>query len=98
MRYQERVRRDWTASLRLGIKYSIAQVNNELIKECRDEISGEIQVRHNVSGNLLSSESVADPSSPVPTSLHPIHVVVTWICSAPPHHAPLLHAPLRSLT
>ena len=77
MRYQEWVRQDWTASLRLGIKYSITQVNNKLIKECRDEISGEIQARHNVSGNLLSSKSIADPFSPILTWLCPIHVVFT---------------------
>ena len=49
MRYQERVRRDWTANLKAGTPYSITQVNNELIKDCRDEISGEIQAKHNVS-------------------------------------------------
>ena len=77
MRYQEQVRQDWTASLRLGIKYCIAQVNNELSKECRNKISGEIQARHNISGNLLSSKNVADPFSLILTLLRPIPVVFT---------------------
>ena len=49
MRYQERVRRDWTSNLKTGATYLINQVNNELMKEHRDEISSEIQASYNVS-------------------------------------------------
>ena len=63
MRYQEWVRRDWTASLRSGTTYSIAQVNNKLIKECREEISGKIQARHNVSPDILSTRGTTNTSN-----------------------------------
>ena len=50
LRYQDRVRRDWISHLRAGTPaYSIAQVNDELLKECRDDISNEVQARNNVS-------------------------------------------------
>ena len=49
MRYQDRVRRDWVAHLRTGNPYSIAKVNNDLMKEYRDDIRNEAQARNNVS-------------------------------------------------
>ena len=49
MRYQDRVRRDWVAHLRSGDPYSIAKVNDDLMKEFRDEIRNEIQAKNNVS-------------------------------------------------
>lgn len=49
MRYQSRVRRDWTEKLRTGNPYSIANVNDGLMKECPEEIRNEAQARNNVS-------------------------------------------------
>lgn len=49
MRYQSRVRRDWIARLRTGDSYSIAAVNDDLMREYRDEIRNEEQARNNVS-------------------------------------------------
>ena len=48
MRYQARVRRDWVENLRSGNPYSIATVNNDLMKEYREEIRNEVQARNNV--------------------------------------------------
>jgi hypothetical protein len=57
MRYQSRVRRDWVINLRSGNPYSIAEVNDELMKEFRDEIGNEVQAGNNVS-SLPSSQRV----------------------------------------
>jgi hypothetical protein len=49
MRYQNRVRRDWTINLKAGNPYSIAQVNDDLMKEFREEIRNEAQAKNDVS-------------------------------------------------
>jgi len=49
MCYQDKVWRNWVSSLRAGKPYSIAEVNNELMKEYRDDIRNEVQARNNVS-------------------------------------------------
>ena len=86
MRYQERVRRDWTASLRSGTTYSIAQVNNKLIKECREEISGEIQARHNVSLDILSTDNTTDTFNALFTPSNCVDDI--WLRSATLRSAP----------
>jgi hypothetical protein len=49
MRYQDRVRRDWTARLSSGAPYRISEVNEDLMKELRDEIKNEEQAMISVS-------------------------------------------------
>ena len=54
LRYQDRVRRDWTSCLKT-VAYSIAEVNNDLMKEFRDEIRNEVQAKNDVSVLRFSS-------------------------------------------
>ena len=54
MRYQDRVRHDWTAALSSGLPYRISEVNDDLMKEIRDEIRNEDQAKNNVSRMLPS--------------------------------------------
>jgi hypothetical protein len=51
MRYQDRVRRDWTSRLKTDA-YSISEVNDNLMKEFRDDIRNEVQAKNNVSACL----------------------------------------------
>ena len=53
MHYQEQVHCDWTSNIKNGTPYQITQVNNKLIKEFREQIGSEIQVRNNVSLNYF---------------------------------------------
>ncbi|KAF9789218.1 hypothetical protein BJ322DRAFT_1017925 [Thelephora terrestris] len=46
MRYQDRVRRDWTSRLKTDA-YSISEVNDNLMKEFRDDIRNEVQAKNN---------------------------------------------------
>ena len=57
MRYQDRVRRDWTARLSNGDPYRISEINDDLMKEIRDEIRNEDQARNNVSFSPSCFES-----------------------------------------
>ena len=105
MQYQERIRRDWTVSLKSGTTYSIAKVNNELIKECREDISGEIQARYNVSLKFISQlGNMADNSF-----LRTIYVLITpptlwsallcpaWLFFTLPHSSLSCPTPLHML-
>ena len=96
MRYQEQVRPDWTASLRLGATYSIAQVNNELIKECREEIGGKIQARHNVSLNISSEENITNTSVPHLTSSKPCYQYLALLHSTVPLHSTVLRSAFQT--
>jgi hypothetical protein len=58
LRYQARVRRDWVDRLRTGHPYSIASVNEDLIKEYRDEIGNEDQAKNNVSFSFVICHSL----------------------------------------
>ena len=49
LRYQEKVRRDWTQALRRGKLYSIGTVNDILLREFHQQIGMEIQAKNNVS-------------------------------------------------
>ena len=52
MRYQEKVRKNWTTLVRDGSPYSIARINNDLLKEYQRQIGLEIMARNNVSPKL----------------------------------------------
>ena len=49
MRYQEKVRRNWTQALKTGNPYSIGTVNDELLREYQRQIAIEILAKNNVS-------------------------------------------------
>ena len=57
MRYQDRVQRDWTARLSNGDPYRISEINDDLMKEIRDEIRNEDQARNNISFSPSCFES-----------------------------------------
>ena len=49
MRYQEKVRRDWTAALKTGNSYAIGTINDDLMRECQRQVAMELQAKNNVS-------------------------------------------------
>ena len=53
LRYQERVRRDWVRSLKIGRPYAIGTINDDLMNECQRQIAMEIQARNNVSHHAI---------------------------------------------
>ena len=48
-RYQEMVRQNWTAALKIGNPYAIGTINEDLMKECQRKIAMELQAKNNVS-------------------------------------------------
>jgi hypothetical protein len=49
LRYQEKVRRDWTANVKNGTPYAISIINEKLMETYQKQIGMEIQARNNVS-------------------------------------------------
>jgi len=78
LRYQERVRRDWTGSLRGDSTYAIGIINDDLMTTFQREIAMEIQARTNVSQVLTNynkrNNTNFELEPPEPASLQiPLH-------------------------
>ena len=105
MRYQEKVRRNWTTSVRDGSPYSIARINDELLKEYQRQIGLEIMARNNVSpkcenfqnsnANLLPNITFDQPPCDTCQMLNCTHRSAprTHTLHHAPHHAP--HRPMH---
>ena len=52
LRYQERVRRDWTTALKGGRAYAVGTINKELMVDYHRQILSEVQAQNNVSAYL----------------------------------------------
>ena len=80
MRYQEKVRRSWTQSLRTGKPFAIGTINSNLLREYQVQIGVEILAKNNVS---------REPNSEIKQTNDPILMRNSCLKNSTTQHAPL---------
>lgn len=99
LRYQDRVRRDWTSCLKIGKAYAISSINTTLLNDYHRQISNEVQAQNNVCALAKLKNPSTDRRFLLSFFTHTPYAPPRSICScsAPYASAPLHMLPLRSI-